>query len=39
MQNYAVYNDSEDLLGSWFKRNPGKRENIFLVLSPGISRF
>lgn len=23
--------DSEDLLGAWFKRNPGKRENIFLA--------
>lgn len=26
-----VYMDSEDLLGAWFKRNPGKRENIFLA--------
>lgn len=26
-----MYNDSEDLLGRWFKQNPGKRENIFLA--------
>ncbi|ROV92454.1 hypothetical protein VSDG_06656 [Cytospora chrysosperma] len=26
-----MYGDSEDLLGRWFKRNPGKRENIFLA--------
>ncbi|KAK5239474.1 hypothetical protein LTR40_014486, partial [Exophiala xenobiotica] len=26
-----MYADSEDLLGRWFKRNPGKRENIFLA--------
>lgn len=26
-----MYQDSEDLLGRWFKRNPGKRENIFLA--------
>lgn len=23
--------DNEDLLGAWFKQNPGKRENIFLA--------
>jgi len=26
-----MYGDSEDLLGKWFKNNPGKRENIFLA--------
>lgn len=26
-----MYLDNEDLLGSWFKQNPGKRENIFLA--------
>jgi aryl-alcohol dehydrogenase-like predicted oxidoreductase len=26
-----MYNDSEDLLGKWFKANPGKRDNIFLA--------
>ncbi|EXJ92542.1 alcohol dehydrogenase [Capronia epimyces CBS 606.96] len=26
-----IYGDSEDLLGRWFKRNPGARENIFLA--------
>lgn len=26
-----MYGDSEDLLGRWFKRNPGKRDNIFLA--------
>lgn len=26
-----MYMDSEDLLGRWFKANPGKRENIFLA--------
>ncbi|KAK5127660.1 hypothetical protein LTR85_007001 [Meristemomyces frigidus] len=26
-----MYQDSEDLLGKWFKANPGKRENIFLA--------
>lgn len=26
-----MYNDSEDLLGKWFKANPGKREKIFLA--------
>ena len=26
-----MYGDSEDLLGRWFKENPGKRENIFLA--------
>lgn len=26
-----MYADSEDLLGRWFKRNPGARENIFLA--------
>jgi len=25
------YQDSEDLLGNWFKQNPGKREKIFLA--------
>lgn len=26
-----MYQDNEDLLGAWFKRNPGKRDNIFLA--------
>nr|POE85601.1 aldo-keto reductase yakc [nadp(+)] [Quercus suber] len=26
-----IYQDSEDLLGAWFKQNPGKREKIFLA--------
>lgn len=26
-----MYQDSEDLLGKWFKANPGKREHIFLA--------
>lgn len=26
-----MYGDSEELLGKWFKANPGKRENIFLA--------
>lgn len=26
-----MYQDSEDLLGKWFKNNPGKREHIFLA--------
>lgn len=26
-----MYGDSEDLLGRWFKNNPGKREQIFLA--------
>ncbi|QIW97495.1 hypothetical protein AMS68_003013 [Peltaster fructicola] len=26
-----MYQDSEDLLGRWFKANPGKREHIFLA--------
>ncbi|KAK7740951.1 hypothetical protein SLS53_005014 [Cytospora paraplurivora] len=26
-----MYGDSEDLIGEWFRRNPGKRENIFLA--------
>nr|XP_023907939.1 aldo-keto reductase yakc [NADP(+)]-like [Quercus suber]POF16489.1 aldo-keto reductase yakc [nadp(+)] [Quercus suber] len=26
-----MYQDSEDLLGAWFKRNPGKRDTIFLA--------
>lgn len=26
-----MYQDSEDLLGKWFKQNPGKREHIFLA--------
>ncbi|KAK3055341.1 hypothetical protein LTR09_003894 [Extremus antarcticus] len=26
-----VYGDSEELLGNWFKQNPGKREEIFLA--------
>ncbi|ETN45691.1 uncharacterized protein HMPREF1541_09524 [Cyphellophora europaea CBS 101466] len=26
-----MYGDNEDLLGRWFKRNPGKREQIFLA--------
>lgn len=26
-----MYQDSEDLLGKWFKLNPGKRDHIFLA--------
>jgi aryl-alcohol dehydrogenase-like predicted oxidoreductase len=26
-----MYGDNEDLLGQWFAKNPGKRENIFLA--------
>ncbi|KAI9710368.1 MAG: hypothetical protein M1820_002863 [Bogoriella megaspora] len=26
-----MYMDNEDLLGAWFKENPGKREHIFLA--------
>lgn len=26
-----MYGDSEDLLGRWFKKNPGKRDQIFLA--------
>lgn len=26
-----IYKDSEDLLGNWFKQNPGKRDDIFLA--------
>lgn len=26
-----MYMDNEDLLGAWFKQNPGKRDNIFLA--------
>ncbi|KAI9654540.1 MAG: hypothetical protein M1821_006630 [Bathelium mastoideum] len=26
-----IYQDNEDLIGEWFKRNPGKREHIFLA--------
>ena len=26
-----MYGDSEDLIGRWFKKNPGKREQIFLA--------
>jgi len=26
-----MYGDNEDLLGQWFKQNPGKRETIFLA--------
>lgn len=30
-----MYNDSEDLIGNWFKKNPGKRETIFLATKFG----
>lgn len=30
-----IYADSEDLLGRWFQRNPGKREQIFLATKFG----
>ncbi|KUL90643.1 hypothetical protein ZTR_00084 [Talaromyces verruculosus] len=38
-----IYGDSEDLLGRWFKQNPGKRDNIFLaskfgIVGPGAAR-
>ncbi|KAL9088201.1 MAG: hypothetical protein Q9165_006328 [Trypethelium subeluteriae] len=26
-----MYMDNEDLLGAWFKKNPGKREHVFLA--------
>ena len=26
-----IYGDNEDLIGKWFKKNPGKREKIFLA--------
>ena len=26
-----MYMDNEDLIGAWFKKNPGKREKIFLA--------
>ena len=31
-----IYMDSEDLLSQWFKKNPGKREQIFLATKFGI---
>ena len=30
-----IYKDSEDLVGRWFKANPGKREKIFLATKFG----
>lgn len=30
-----MYGDNEDLIGEWFRRNPGKRENIFLATKFG----
>lgn len=30
-----IYGDSEDLIGRWFKRNPGAREKIFLATKFG----
>ncbi|PIG86876.1 hypothetical protein AARAC_009009 [Aspergillus arachidicola] len=38
-----VYGDSEDLIGRWFQRNPGKRDQIFLatkfgIAGPGVAR-
>ncbi|KAK0234633.1 NADP-dependent oxidoreductase domain-containing protein [Armillaria nabsnona] len=32
-----VYLDSEDLIGKWFKCNPGKHESIFLAIKFGIT--
>ncbi|KAG7440952.1 Aldo/keto reductase [Guyanagaster necrorhizus] len=32
-----VYLDSEDLIGKWFKRNPGKRDSIFLATKFGVT--
>ncbi|KAF3942207.1 hypothetical protein ABW19_dt0210402 [Dactylella cylindrospora] len=32
-----IYGDSEDLLGNWFKRNPGLREKVFLATKFGIT--
>lgn len=26
-----MYADNEDILGTWFKNNPGKREKVFLA--------
>lgn len=34
-----VYADNEDLIGQWFKQNPGKRENIFLATKFANRRF
>lgn len=31
-----MYDDSEDLLGKWFAKNPEKRENIFLATKFGM---
>ncbi|KAJ3153277.1 hypothetical protein HDU89_000908 [Geranomyces variabilis] len=30
-----VYGDNEDLIGAWFKANPGKREHVFLATKFG----
>lgn len=30
-----IYGDNEDMIGRWFKQNPGKRENIFLATKFG----
>ncbi|KAF9043808.1 Aldo keto reductase [Hymenopellis radicata] len=32
-----VYGDNEDLMGKWFKANPGKRSSIFLATKFGYS--
>ncbi|KAK5014240.1 putative aldo-keto reductase [Cryomyces antarcticus] len=34
-----VYADNEDLLGKWFKQNPGKRDNVFLATKFANRRF
>jgi len=34
-----AYGDTEELLGKWFERNPGKRKDIFLTTKFGIAAF
>ncbi|TKA65594.1 hypothetical protein B0A49_04875 [Cryomyces minteri] len=34
-----VYADNEDLLGKWFKQNPGKRDNVFVATKFGFRGF
>ncbi|KAL2818556.1 putative aldo-keto reductase [Aspergillus granulosus] len=31
-----IYGDNEDLLGKWFKNNPGKRNGVFLATKFGV---
>ncbi|GIZ46171.1 hypothetical protein CKM354_000930900 [Cercospora kikuchii] len=32
-----IYGDSEELIGKWFKQNPGKREEVFLATKFALS--